>query len=155
MTLKSTAISCGALILIACGDFVPMEGAWSSSLITVSSDDCNAFDDSTRLDVGMTLGDDNTTMTLDLGSDERTTCILENASFDCMPIEIIVSDENFDASLTMVQQFNGVFYDAYSGSVSMDVAVSCEGPDCATVAAGLQLSFPCTSAAEIDMVHSL
>ena len=42
-----------ALTLIACGGFTPMEGTWTSTEITVNSDECAIFGEVETIEMGM------------------------------------------------------------------------------------------------------
>lgn len=144
-----------ALTLIACGGFTPSQGTWTSTAITVNSDDCAIFGDVETIEVDMSLSEDEATMTFDLGDGVTTDCALESGDFDCTAIVMEDAVDELDATLTISQTISGSFEDEHNGEVTIDASVSCEGADCEAIAAAVELTLPCASNATATMAHSM
>lgn len=144
-----------ALTLVACGGFTPAQGTWTSTSITVNSDDCAIFGEVETIEVDMSLSEDEATMTFDLGDGVTTDCALESGDFDCTAIVMEDALDGVDATLTISQTISGSFEDEHNGEVTVDASVSCEGADCEAVAAAVELTLPCASSATATMAHSM
>lgn len=164
-----------AALLVACDDkddsstsdsgttteLVPTEGQWQVGSQTLIDDGCGLHDEDTKGDDSDKDKDKDNTATLTLvDSDTFTiipnegptlTCALEpDGSFVCDPFSKSndFTENGIDAILTMTLTISGAFESSYSGSITLEEAMSCEGADCAMVEAQGGTTLPCTSLSE-------
>jgi hypothetical protein len=152
------------LTLVACGTVTPMEGEWTSTSITVNEDACEYMvnedgspvdDDSLAVD--MSLNEDGTVMTFDLGDGATVDCALEKGEFDCTSMDqnMDLNEQGMDAVLTISQMFSGSFSDEHNGTLNLVINATCEGSACDAVAAGAELTLPCTTDVTASIAHAM